>query len=111
MVAAMNNLGSDTRLQQQSNYSASQGFYQNQSKPPLPDQKPGSGMNYRSMNSMGMERLPSMKTSSSNNSNLVRHSSSPAGLFSNINSEFENGMLFFYTLLFDFLERMRKMRS
>ncbi|KAI5600288.1 hypothetical protein POPTR_001G017300v4 [Populus trichocarpa] len=91
MVAAMNNLGSDTRLQQQSNYSASQGFYQNQSKPPLPDQKPGSGMNYRSMNSMGMERLPSMKTSSSNNSNLVRHSSSPAGLFSNINSEFENG--------------------
>ncbi|KAL3609146.1 hypothetical protein D5086_000166 [Populus alba] len=96
MVAAMNNLGSDTRLQQQqqqqqSNYSASQGFYQNQSKPPLADQKSGSGMNYRSMNSMGMERLPSMKTSSSNNSNLVRHSSSPAGLFSNINSEFENG--------------------
>ncbi|KAG6787661.1 hypothetical protein POTOM_003704 [Populus tomentosa] len=92
MVAAMNNLGSDTRLQQQqqSNYSASQGFYQNQSKPPLPDQKSGSGMNYRSMNSMGMERLPSMKTSR-NNSNLVRHSSSPAGLFSNINSEFENG--------------------
>ncbi|XP_011037864.1 PREDICTED: transcription factor bHLH122-like isoform X4 [Populus euphratica] len=94
MVAAMNNLGSDTRVQkqqqqQQSNYSASQGFYQNQAKPPLPDQKSGSGMNYRSMNSVGTERLPSMKPSSSNNSNLVRHSSSPAGLFSNINSEFE----------------------
>ncbi|KAJ6714057.1 TRANSCRIPTION FACTOR BHLH FAMILY-RELATED [Salix viminalis] len=92
MMAAMNNLNCDTRLQQQqSNYSASQGFYQNQSKPPLPDQKSGSEMNYRSMNSMGMERLPSMKTNSSNNSNLVRHSSSPAGLFSDINIEFENG--------------------
>ncbi|KAF9688681.1 hypothetical protein SADUNF_Sadunf01G0013500 [Salix dunnii] len=92
MVAAMNNLNCDTRLQQQQgNYSAAQGFYQNQSKPPLPDQKSGSEMNYRSMNSMGMERLPSMKTNSSNNSNLVRHSSSPAGLFSEINIEFENG--------------------
>uniref|UniRef100_A0A6N2M990 BHLH domain-containing protein n=1 Tax=Salix viminalis TaxID=40686 RepID=A0A6N2M990_SALVM len=92
MMAAMNNHNCDTRLQQQqSNYSASQGFYQNQSKPPLPDQKSGSEMNYRSMNSMGMERLPSMKTNSSNNSNLVRHSSSPAGLFSDINIEFENG--------------------
>ncbi|KAJ6428055.1 hypothetical protein OIU84_023467 [Salix udensis] len=92
MMAAMNNLNCDTRLQQQqSNYSASQGFYQNQSKPPLPDQKSGSEMNYRSMNSMGMERLPSMKTNGSNNSNLVRHSSSPAGLFSDINIEFENG--------------------
>ncbi|KAJ6307319.1 hypothetical protein OIU76_017166 [Salix suchowensis] len=91
MMDAMNNLNCDTRLQQQSNYSASQGFYQNQSKPPLPDQKSGSEINYRSMNSMGMERLPSMKTNSSNNSNLVRHSSSPAGLFSDINIEFENG--------------------
>ncbi|KAG5227628.1 transcription factor bHLH [Salix suchowensis] len=92
MMDAMKNLNCDTRLQQQSNYSASQGFYQNQSKPPLPDQKSGSEINYRSMNSMGMERLPSMKTNSSNNSNLVRHSSSPAGLFSDINIEFENGI-------------------
>ncbi|KAF9686448.1 hypothetical protein SADUNF_Sadunf03G0159500 [Salix dunnii] len=97
MVASMNNHSSDTRLhqhqqqQQQSSYSASQGFYQSRSKPPLPDHNSGSGINYRSMNSMGLERLPSVKLSSGNNSNLVRHSSSPAGLFSNINIEFENG--------------------
>ncbi|KAJ6704747.1 TRANSCRIPTION FACTOR BHLH FAMILY-RELATED [Salix purpurea] len=98
MVASMNIHSSDTRLhqhqqqqQQQSSYSASQGFYQSRSKPPLPDHNSGSGMNYRSMNSMGLERLPSVKLSSGNNSNLVRHSSSPAGLFSDINIEFENG--------------------
>ncbi|XP_061982661.1 transcription factor bHLH122-like isoform X2 [Populus nigra] len=98
MMASMNNHSSDTRLHQhqhqqhqQGNYSASQGFYQSRSKPPLPDHNPGSGMNHRSTNSTGLERLPSMKPSSGNNPNLVRHSSSPAGLFSNINIEFENG--------------------
>jgi hypothetical protein len=74
----------------------------------LPDHNPGSGMNHRSTNSTGLERLPSMKPSSGNNPNLVRHSSSPAGLFSNINIEFENGMLSlsicFDTLLFQSLE-------
>ncbi|XP_020541449.1 transcription factor bHLH122 isoform X2 [Jatropha curcas] len=83
----------DTRLQRQSsNYSASQSFYQSQSKPPLPDHNSGSAMDYRMVTPMGMERLPQMKSSSSgNNSNLVRHSSSPAGLFSDINIEMENG--------------------
>lgn len=78
--------------QQKSNYSssASQSFYQNQSRPPLPDQSSGSGMDYRMVTSMGMEHLPQVKSS---NSNLVRHSSSPAGLFSNINIEMENGTL------------------
>lgn len=77
--------------QQQSNYSTvPQSAYQNQLKPPLPDQKPASGMNYRGIGSVGMERVPSMKTGGGN-SNLIRHSSSPAGLFSNISIEFENG--------------------
>lgn len=92
------NTNSDTRLHQRqlqlSHHSASQSFYQSQSKPPLPDQKPVFDMDYRSMNSMGMERVPPMKTGGGNNSNLIRHNSSPAGLFSNINIEFENGKLF-----------------
>lgn len=100
-----NNNNTDTRFhqrQQQSNYSpASQNFYQNQSRPPLPDQNSASGMNYRVVTSMGMERLPQMKISGGNNSNLVRHSSSPAGLFSNINIDIDNGtLLFFFFFLF-----------
>ncbi|CAL1391152.1 unnamed protein product [Linum trigynum] len=58
-----------------------------QSRPPLP-----------SAPAMDYSRLPptppppSSKSGGGNNSsNLVRHSSSPAGLFSNINIEFENG--------------------
>ncbi|KAF2311997.1 hypothetical protein GH714_027709 [Hevea brasiliensis] len=92
IMGSMNN--NDTMLhqqqQQQSNfsYAASQSVYQNQSRPPLPDHNSGSGMDYRMVTSMGMERLPQMKSSSSN---LVRHSSSPAGLFSNLNIEVENG--------------------
>ncbi|KAJ1421954.1 Myc-type, basic helix-loop-helix [Sesbania bispinosa] len=46
--------------------SAPQNFYQSTGRPPLPTQ---------------------MKTGRANNSNLIRHGSSPAGLFSNINIE------------------------
>ncbi|KAJ8759605.1 hypothetical protein K2173_008786 [Erythroxylum novogranatense] len=70
-----------TRLLQQNNYnSSSQNSYQNHSKPPLPDH-----------NSKGTDQLPQTKIIGGSSSGLVRHSSSPAGLFSNINIEFENG--------------------
>ncbi|KAF2317723.1 hypothetical protein GH714_039671 [Hevea brasiliensis] len=47
-------------LRQQSNYSSSsRSFYQNQSRPPLPDKNSGSGVDYRMV---GMERLPQMKS-------------------------------------------------
>ncbi|WCJ36941.1 basic helix-loop-helix (bHLH) DNA-binding superfamily protein [Euphorbia peplus] len=81
--------------QKESNYiPVSQGFYQNQLKPPLPDQNsvPG-GMDYRMGNSLagaGTGRLSGLKTGG-NSSNLLRHNSSPAGLFSNITIEMENG--------------------
>lgn len=67
------------------NNSASRNFYQSSSsKPPLPNQNPNlpSAMEQGSF-SMGLRH-------SGNNSNLTRHSSSPAGLFSQIN--IENGM-------------------
>jgi len=67
------------------NNSASRNFYQSSSsKPPLPNPNPNlsSGMEQGSF-SMGLRH-------SGNNSNLIRHSSSPAGLFSQIN--IENGM-------------------
>lgn len=96
IMASINySTGMDKRLhqqQQESKYStSSQSFYQSQSKPPLPDHSSGSGMDYRVMSSKGMDRLPQMKTGGGNSSNLVRHSSSPAGLFANISIEFENG--------------------
>ncbi|CAN1263649.1 Transcription factor bHLH122 [Linum perenne] len=64
----------------------SQSYYPpSQSRPPLPS-------DYRTAN---LPPLPTVKAEScgGNNSNLVRHSSSPAGLFSNINIEFENGRM------------------
>ncbi|KAG5114818.1 hypothetical protein JHK82_038087 [Glycine max] len=64
------------------NNSASRNFYQSSSsKPPLPNPNPNlsSGMEQGSF-SMGLRH-------SGNNSNLIRHSSSPAGLFSQINIE------------------------
>ncbi|CAI0412713.1 unnamed protein product [Linum tenue] len=73
--------------------SGSRSFYppppppSSQSRPPLP-----------SAPAMDYSRLPptppppaSKSGGGNNSSNLVRHSSSPAGLFSNINIEFENG--------------------
>uniref|UniRef100_A0A2P2JZ54 Basic helix-loop-helix family protein n=1 Tax=Rhizophora mucronata TaxID=61149 RepID=A0A2P2JZ54_RHIMU len=100
IMNSMNN--SDSRLHQQqhrqqqqqhqcSDYqsTASQSFYQNhnESRLTLPDQNSASGMNYGSVTSMGMGH---MKFGGGNNSNLVRHSSSPAGIFSNLNIEIEN---------------------
>jgi len=68
--------------QQQSNInnygsSAPQNFYQNTGRPPLPNQ---------------------IETGRRTASNLIRHGSSPAGLFSNIN--IESGMSNFFSLLF-----------
>ncbi|CAI0412336.1 unnamed protein product [Linum tenue] len=74
--------------------SGSRSFYpppppSSQSRPPLP-----------SAPAMDYSRLPptppppaSKSGGGNNSSNLVRHSSSPAGLFSNINIEFENGRM------------------
>ncbi|KAL5764974.1 hypothetical protein ACOSQ2_017568 [Xanthoceras sorbifolium] len=65
--------------QKQRNYSASQSFYQNQSQQNLQNPNSGSGMDYGAMK----------MATGGNNSNLIRHSSSPAGLFANL--EIENG--------------------
>lgn len=67
---------------------SSHGFYQTSVMPPLPNQNVVSGLD--GSFSMGVNRLQQMKSHSGNNSNLIRHSSSPAGLFSQIN--IENGM-------------------
>lgn len=64
---------------------ASHGFYQSSAMPPLPNQNLSSGM--EGTFSMGVNRLHQMKTDGGNTSNLIRHSSSPAGLFSQINIE------------------------
>lgn len=85
--------------QQQShlnNYSSvSQGFYQSpSSKPPLPNQSLNSAN--EGAYSMGTSQLPSVKTGGVTNSNLIRHSSSPAGLFSHMNID---GMFYFTLLL------------
>ncbi|PON89232.1 Basic helix-loop-helix transcription factor [Trema orientale] len=76
--------------QQQSNLnsysSGSQSFnYHSQSKPPLPNQS--LGPSNEGSYSMGMNQFPPMRTGGLNNSTLIRHSSSPAGLFANINIE------------------------
>jgi hypothetical protein len=74
----------------------SHGFYQSSVMPPLPNQNVSSGLDGNF--SMGVNRLQQVKNHGGNNSNLIRHSSSPAGLFSQIN--IENGMLhIFYVLL------------
>ncbi|XP_022731885.1 transcription factor bHLH122-like isoform X2 [Durio zibethinus] len=80
--------------QQRGNYSsASQNFYQSQPQRHLSNQQSGSTMDYRIPNSTGMARPTQMKMSSGNNTNLIRHSSSPAGLFSNINIENSYGVM------------------
>jgi hypothetical protein len=74
----------------------SHGFYQSSVMPPLPNQNVSSGLDGNF--SIGVNRLQQVKNHGGNNSNLIRHSSSPAGLFSQIN--IENGMLhIFYVLL------------
>ncbi|XP_030458594.2 transcription factor bHLH130-like [Syzygium oleosum] len=62
--------------QQQSNYSSGS-YHQSSSQPPRPNRSSAYGI-------AGSDRLPPTKVGGSN-SNLVRHSSSPAGLFANIN--------------------------
>lgn len=72
--------------------SVAQNLYQTSGRPPLPNQSmTSSGM--EEAYSMGVHRLPNMKSGDGNNSNLIRHNSSPAGLFSHIN--IENGMSYF----------------
>ncbi|CAJ2660963.1 unnamed protein product [Trifolium pratense] len=53
--------------------------------PPLPNQNVSSGLDGNF--SMGVNQLQQVKNHGGNNSNLIRHSSSPAGLFSQINIE------------------------
>lgn len=62
-----------------SSAASSQNFYQGSS------QLQNQSMDYKAVGSMGMDRSASMKTGNSNSSNLIRQSSSPAGLFSNTN--------------------------
>ncbi|KAI4334592.1 hypothetical protein L6164_019264 [Bauhinia variegata] len=75
-------------LRQQNNIinysSAPQIFYQSSGRPPLPNMTPAMEGTY----SLGTNRLPQLKTGGGN-SNLIRHSSSPAGLFFQI--DIENG--------------------
>lgn len=84
-VTSMNNepLVLQQQQQQQSNNmnnygsSGTQNFYQSTGRPPLPNQ---------------------MKTGHGSSSNLIRHGSSPAGLFSNIN--IDTGMSNFFSFPF-----------
>ncbi|CAJ2660961.1 unnamed protein product [Trifolium pratense] len=64
---------------------SSHGFYQSSVMPPLPNQNVSSGLDGNF--SMGVNQLQQVKNHGGNNSNLIRHSSSPAGLFSQINIE------------------------
>lgn len=69
--------------------SSTPSFYQNSMKPPLPNQgmipgTDGSG-------SMGVDLKPRIRTDGGRASNLIRQSSSPAGLFDHINIS-ESGM-------------------
>ncbi|MBA0774318.1 hypothetical protein Gotri_009535 [Gossypium trilobum] len=85
----MTPINNQTGLMQQPNYSsASQNFYQSQPPQYLLNQQPSaSAMDYTTPNPTGM------KMGGGNNSNLIRHSSSPAGLFSKINIENSYGVM------------------
>ena len=91
--------GAEVLQQQQNGYaSGSQMMYQTSS--PMPHHNsaaPGTVENsYSAVSSMGMDQSQQIKIGGGNNSNLIRHSSSPAGLFSHLNVE--NGILFFIFL-------------
>ncbi|GMI97458.1 AtCFL1 associated protein 1, FLOWERING BHLH 3, ABA-responsive kinase substrate 1 [Hibiscus trionum] len=74
--------------QQQGNYSSvPQSFYQSQPQQHLSNQQPNSTVDYGVPSSTAMPRPTQTKMGNGNNSSLIRHSSSPAGLFSNINIE------------------------
>lgn len=85
--------GENEVVQQRNDYtSGSQTVYQTQSQPPIPNHSspaPTSAMGstYQAATSMTMDGLPHMKVGGGGNSNLIRHSSSPAGLFADINVE------------------------
>lgn len=105
VMSSMNNetlVWKEEEQQQHSNinnYSSASthNFYQSSSRPPLPNQNLNSGM--EGTYSVGVNRLQQMKkTGTGNHSNLIRHSSSPAGLFSQIN--IENGMFYFLFINF-----------
>lgn len=105
-MASMNNEAAGVLQQQQSNYgSASQNFYQGPPRPPLLNSS------VEGSYSMGLNRLPQMKTGGGggggNNSSLIRHSSSPAGLFANINVGEGMYLLYFPTCYLWFLEIIR----
>ncbi|KAI4322071.1 hypothetical protein L6164_021794 [Bauhinia variegata] len=86
VISSMNN--ETVVLQQQNNInnysSAPQNFYQSSGRPPLPNQNMTSAM--EGTYSFVTNRLPQMKAGGGN-SNLIRHSSSPAGLFKQIDVE------------------------
>lgn len=107
-MASMNNEAAGV-VQQLKNYgSASQNFYQNPSRPPLPNQ--GLNPSLEGSCSMGMGRiLPQMRTGGGgdNNSSLVRHNSLPAGSFSHINVENSKYLLHFPTYYVWLEEYMR----
>ncbi|KAJ9697928.1 hypothetical protein PVL29_007169 [Vitis rotundifolia] len=89
-MASMKHGAEVLQQQQQNGYaSGSQMMYQTSS--PMPHHNsaaPGPVENsYSAVSSMGMDQSQQMKIGGSNNSNLIRHSSSPAGLFSHLNVE------------------------
>ncbi|XP_052179979.1 transcription factor bHLH128-like [Diospyros lotus] len=68
---------------------ASQMIFQNQSQPNYNSGTSKSVLDnsYRAVSSMQTDQLPRMKLGGGGNSNLIRQRSSPAGLFSHINSD------------------------
>ncbi|KAK8601922.1 hypothetical protein V6N13_058409 [Hibiscus sabdariffa] len=93
-MTRMNNQTGVVHQQQQGNYSSvPQNFYQNQAQQHLSNQQPNSAMEYRVPISTAMAQPTQMKMGNGNNSSLIRHSSSPAGLFSNINIENSYGVM------------------
>ncbi|KAK8595895.1 hypothetical protein V6N13_000572 [Hibiscus sabdariffa] len=74
--------------EQLGNYSSvPQNFYQSQPQQHLSNQQPNSTVDYPVPSSTAMLRPTQTKTGNRNNSSLIRHCSSPAGLFSNMNIE------------------------
>ncbi|KAF8396103.1 hypothetical protein HHK36_017715 [Tetracentron sinense] len=87
-LASMEHEATEIAQQQNGYSSASQMIYQTPRPPLLLNQSSASmEIPYRVVNSMVMDQRPQVKTSSDNCSNLIRHSSSPAGLFSHLTVE------------------------
>ncbi|XP_054813060.1 transcription factor bHLH122 isoform X1 [Prosopis cineraria] len=91
VMPSVNNEMEAFELQQQQNsinnfVSAPQNLFQSSGRPPLPNQTLTSSA-MEGVYSRASHRLSHMKAPDANNSNLIRHNSSPAGLFSTINIE------------------------